>query len=289
MRLTLSKNSLAVGILLFILLVTPLTAYILQQNQNPQSRAAVSGGTATVSMSPATATVNVGDTLPVKLYFNTNGEAVQIVTMRVTYSYSGSSPEVSASALAIDSDFLVNGNGDWTCSVQSIDSTAPDVNVDVSCANTNIAGFTSTSDVQIASFDLKATAVPSSNPLTVKFDPSNSRIRKKSDNSDILLTPTSQLALTVSGGGTPPPSSGTTHKICINSSCAIISGSGSDQCTVDGASCTPSFSATAAAECNAKYDPNCYNCVDDGEINILDFSCFRSAYGRQRTSSVNWQ
>lgn len=275
---------------MFVLLVTPLSVYLLSQNQNPQSRASSSTGTAIMTMAPTSATVAVGSTQKVSLYFNTAGEAIQIVSMRVTYPYSGSSPEVAAQNLVIDPTFLVNGNGDWTCSVQSIATTSPNVNVDISCVNTNVSGFISNADTLIATFEVKANSVPAQNPVTISFDETNSHIRRKSDNSDVLLTPTSHLVLSVSGSNSPPPPPAVeTHKACFNSSCAVFAGPGSDECTTVGASCTQQFSPQAVSGCNGKFDPNCYNCANDDEINVLDFACFRAAFGERRGSGINWQ
>lgn len=294
-----NRHGLAIGIILFVLLMTPVTAYLVYQNQNPQSKASVAGGTATLSVSPTTMNLAVGETKPVKLFFDTNGKAINGVQAILKYQFSGSSPQVAASNLIMNQTFRNASNGDWACGILNVDVTAPNVKIEVTCTNSSLTGYTSVGATEFAAFDLTAKSAPGTNPFQISFDSANSYIYEKVAGSttavDILQAPTSSLAVTVGAQGsqaptpTPTPAPESSHKVCINSACAVMAGAGSNECASVGASCTQTFSQVAATECNGKYDPNCYNCVDDSAINILDFACFGSAYGKQRTTGVNWQ
>lgn len=279
-----SRNGLAIGILLLVLLATPLTAYLVYQNQNPQSLASGSAGVGTMTVSPTSLSLATGETKQVKVFINSGGKAVNLAQAVLTYPYSGSAPAVVASGVALDSTLR---NNDWACGILKVEAVAPNVEISISCTNSGETGYVAPSNTLFATFNLTANSVPTANPFQLTFKPADSYLLEKVSGPavDILQTPTSAVAVSV----TQPNSNSGTHKVCINNACALMAGVGTDQCSSVGASCTSTFSQQAATSCNGKYDPNCYNCVDDSAINILDFACFGSAYGKQRTTGVNWQ
>lgn len=77
---------------------------------------------------------------------------------------------------------------------------------------------------------------------------------------------------------TVPPTN-QTHKVCVNNSCKVVSGAGTDQCLVTGAQCGGTGGDVLI--CPSAYDARCYDCNRDGEVNILDFSCFKNVYGQK--------
>lgn len=295
-----SKNGIAIGVLLLILLMTPITAYLVYQNQNPQSRASVSGGPGTMTLSPAALSLALGETKPVRVMFDTGGKTVTLVQAVLSYNFTGTNPQVTASNVIMDQALRNAGGGSWACTILSVTVVAPKVDVNISC-NFSSDGYATTGAEALASFDLTANSTPGSNPFQISFDSANSLMYEKvlptDPVKDILQTPTSSVSVTVGSGATvtptvtptATPAPTTSHKVCINSACAVMAGAGSNECATVGASCTQTFSQVAATECNGKYDPNCYNCVDDNDINVFDFTCFSAAYGKQRTSGVNWQ
>lgn len=308
------RSKFSIGIIVFLLLATPLTLWLLWHNQNPNTKASIPAGTGTVSVIPTTKAIEVGQKTPVSVYFNPNGVRISGVAVRLKFKNdNASSPEVLASDLLVNTQ-EINGNNDWTCPVLKIKSDGAESNVDISCLNTSLEGFTTTSEILMATFNLEAKSMPSQNPLIVSFDPAESKMWRKDNAEDILQTPAGQLALTVSSPNgnpsptpsatpapspspspsptpavslspspSPTPAQGATHLTCINSACTKIAGPGNNGCLSEGSSCTQTFSSQVGRFCNGIYDPNCYNCVDDDAINIMDFSCFRAAYGHERT------
>jgi len=170
--------------------------YLLQQRQNITEKAAVPGGEAKVSWSPATGNYNVDDTINATISFNTAGIPVSGIAVRATYPFSGSTPEVSVTGIRVNSALLSNGN--WTCPTQNASQQGGNMVIDIACANTSASGFTSTSDTLLANVDIKINRAPSA-LLEVKFDPALSVVTRKSDNQDILLIPSSTGSYTIAG------------------------------------------------------------------------------------------
>ncbi len=281
------SRPIAVGILTLVLIATPITAYLVSQNQNPNTKASDANGTALVSVSPTTVNLDIDETQQMKIYFNTNGLPVNLVQVGLRYQFSGTTPSVDADNVQIDQGLKDENPGDWGCTIHDVDVVAPYVDIKVSCSNTSGTGYTSTSNKLLATFDLTANAVPTTNPFQITFDTANSHIYERVPNADpreILQTPTGTVSVSVTGDSNDSP----THLLCINNACVKAAGEGEDKCSTAGASCTSTFSQAAKTNCTGQYDPNCYNCIDDDAINILDFACFRSAFGRERTGGVNW-
>jgi hypothetical protein len=168
--------------------------FLLQQRQDLRERAAVPGGEARVSLTPATGSFNVGDTISTSVNFNTSGIAVSGIAVRILYPFSGSTPEVSVSGIRVSNTLLSSGS--WTCPTQNASQQGGNVVIDIACANTSAAGFTSSTDTLLANIDLKINRAPSA-VLEVKFDPALSVVTRKSDNQDILLIPSSTGRYTV--------------------------------------------------------------------------------------------
>ena len=67
-----------------------------------------------------------------------------------------------------------------------------------------------------------------------------------------------------------------------NSTCVRKSGAGSntDSCTAVGGTCGTTTNEVNACWGNGGTSGKCYDCNGDGEVNILDFSCFRNKYSQ---------
>ncbi|MCH7641385.1 hypothetical protein IID22_04265, partial [Patescibacteria group bacterium] len=116
---------------------------------------------------------------------------------RLTYPFSGTTPELVASDIEINSVLL--SSGDWTCPTRNVSAQAGTVNIDIACANVTAAGFSSSGSTLLATFNLTVERAPVIDPVVVRFNPSQSVITQKSDGQDILLIPTSTGEYTVSG------------------------------------------------------------------------------------------
>jgi hypothetical protein len=173
--------------------------YLLNEQQDLREEAAVPGGQAQVSVSPNTGNFEIGDTVTTQVDFNTGGIASSGVAIRLSYPFTGASPEVSVSSIEVNQELLATG--DWTCPTQRATQQGGNVLIDIGCANTSAQGFTSTSNVKLATIQMRVNRTPNSNPVVLRFDPSLSVITRRSDNNDILLIPQSQGSYTIALGG----------------------------------------------------------------------------------------
>lgn len=174
---------------------------LLNEQQDLREEASTTTGTATVSVDPETATLNVGDTFDVKVYFDPKNVVINGVAVRLLYPFSGSSPEVTVNSIEVSQS--ISSSGDWTCPTQDSSLSGENVVIDIACANTSSAGFTSDENVLLANISLNVTRTPQVSPFVVRFDNVNSVIYRKSDNQDILLVPASIGSYTIAGATQP--------------------------------------------------------------------------------------
>ncbi|MFV1917146.1 MAG: hypothetical protein ACC618_01505 [Patescibacteria group bacterium] len=186
---------------------------LLRQRQELREEAAVPTGEAQVSVFPTTGNFNVGDTFPVSVFFNTGNIPVSGISVRLTYPFSGATPEFVASDIEINSVLL--SSGDWTCPTKNVSAQAGTVNIDIACANISAAGFATSTDTLLATFNFTVDRVPVISPVIARFDPSQSVVTQKADGQDILLIPTSTGEYTVAGAAaqTPTPTATTAPNV----------------------------------------------------------------------------
>lgn len=187
-----SKRSIVASILAVLILAGGVYAGLLlvRQQQDLREKAAVPGGQARVSLFPTSGSFNVSDTLPVSVYFNTSGVAISSVKLRLTYPFSGTSPEVSASNIEINQ--IIEGSGNWNCPTKSVTTEGQNIAIDIACANVSASGFSTSTDTLLATFKLTVNQIPQANPFSLRFDPSQSIITQKSNGQDILNIPDTQ-------------------------------------------------------------------------------------------------
>ena len=198
--------SLAVAII--VLIATFSVVYFIKDRQLFAKKASVPTGTATVSLTPATATLNIDQPLTVTVNVNPAGVLISGIAIRLKYNFSGDTPQVMASNIQIAPG--ISASDQWSCPVKSVIPSAGQVSVDMACINTSTEGFTASLPITFATFSLTASQVPPGNSLTVSFDPLKSIITRKSDGEDILLTPSSTGIYSVNAASptsTPAPTS----------------------------------------------------------------------------------
>lgn len=179
---------------------------LLRERQELREEAAVPTGQAQVSISPESGNFDVGDNIQTSVFFNTANIAVSGVAVRLSYPFSGSTPEVSVSSIQVNQ--TLTGSGNWTCPTQNSNLQGGNVIIDIACANTSAAGFSSNTNTLLANVTLKVDRTPSASPFVIRFDPALSVITRKTDNQDILLIPASNGSYTVGGAvATPTPTS----------------------------------------------------------------------------------
>lgn len=178
---------------------------LLRQRQDLGEDAAVEGGQATVAITPDEGTYEVGDSISVGIHFNPSNIAISSVGVRMSYPFTGATPEVTVSSVDINPSFL--SSADWTCPTQTdprLDGN--NVIIDIACANTGSGGFTANTDTLLADLTLYVERPVSVNinPLTLRFVSQTSMITRWRDNQDILLIPESTGSYTISSTGTEP-------------------------------------------------------------------------------------
>lgn len=201
--ISMPAKKIAVVVVVIVVAISGFLAglYLLQEQQDLREQAAVPGGQASVSISPSTGNFDIGETISTEVSFNTSGIAASGVAIRLSYPFSGASPEVSVTSIQVNQDLLATG--DWTCPTQNATQQGGNVLIDVACANTSASGFTTTANTKLATIELRVNRTPSTNPVILRFDPGESVITRRSDNQDILLIPQSQASFAI--GGTSEP------------------------------------------------------------------------------------
>ena len=169
--------------------------FLLRENQTLQEEAAVPGGQAEVSINPASGNFDLGQTITTNVFFNPANIPISGVAVRLTYPFSGATPEVTVSSIEIND--ALTSSGDWTCPTQTSTEQGGNVVIDIGCANQSASGFTANTDTLLAKVDLKVEKAPATQPMIIRFDPALSLITRKSDNQDILLIPTSTGSYTI--------------------------------------------------------------------------------------------
>lgn len=198
-----SKKSIFASILAIIILAGGVVAGVMlvRQQQDLREKAAVPGGQARVSLFPTQGSFNIGDSLPVSVYFNTSGVSVSSVKLRLTYPFTGTSPEISASGIEINQ--VIEKSGNWNCPTKSVTTEGQNIAVDIACANIGATGYSTSSDTLLATFNLTVNRIPQTNPFSVRFDPSQSIITQKSNGQDILNIPDNETGVATFTISTP--------------------------------------------------------------------------------------
>lgn len=209
------KRNIIIGIILFIFLVGGLGVglFLVNQKQDVRSKASTDIGTAIINLSPTTGNITAGSSLPITISVNPSGNVISALAIRINYSYSGTTPGLTAENFQISQTLI--SSGDWTCPVKKFTATGGKANIDIACANTSTIGYSGSGVINLATVSLTASASAANATYTLAFDPKESIITKKSDSTDILLTPNSQGTYTVTGTGIAHKYSCNTAGTCV--------------------------------------------------------------------------
>lgn len=196
-------RKIAVAVLIIVVAIGGFVAglILLQERQELREEASVPGGKARVSITPGTGSFGVGDTISASVYFNSANIAISGVAVRLSYPFSGLTPELTVTNININPSLL--SSGDWTCPTQNSAQLGGNVVIDIACANTGASGFKTSSDTLLANLSIQVGRVPTKDPLVVSFDPALSVITRKSDNEDILLIPAGVASYSILGAVGP--------------------------------------------------------------------------------------
>lgn len=207
-----TPKKIVISIILILVLVGGFVAglFLIRERQDIEEKAAVPGGDAEVSILPTSGSFDPGDSFPVSIYFNTANIAINGVSVRLFYPYSGSTPEIRASNIEINSILL--SSGDWQCTTKDVTEVDGRVNIDIGCSIIAAEGFKTNADTLLATMDLTIERVPQVNPIEIRFDSTKSKVTQLTNGEDILLIPQSTATYTISGAiaqptATPIPTS----------------------------------------------------------------------------------
>ena len=203
------KNKYLIPIILIVVLICGLVTaiFLVQKNQNIQEKASVATGVAKVRISPVTKTLAVGEELAAKIYFDSGGRAISALTIQLSYSFSGSTPPISADDLIeIDSNLVLDSS--WNFPIKTVTSQNGKTIIKIGGYNNSDTGYTSSGEVSLATITFKGESAGS---INVTFDTSASLISQKEGAQDILLTPSSSGEYTVVGATTTPTPTATSN------------------------------------------------------------------------------
>ena len=199
-----TTRKILVALLIILVAISGFVAglYLLRQRQELREEAAVPTGQAKVALKPESGNYNVGDEIPLQIYFNTANIPISGIAVRVKYPYSGSTPEVSVVTDSITINSTLLSTGDWDCPTKTSSEQSGNVYIDIACVLPGSAtGYTNNTDTLLGEVKLKVNRATAASPFMVGFDQVESVITRKSDNSDILLIPTSTGSYSIAGAG----------------------------------------------------------------------------------------
>lgn len=251
------------------ILLTPTISYTVAPGTTP--------GVGTISFVPATTTINTGPTQTTQVRFNTGGTAISSLSFRFSYPYTGTTPALNVTAI----DYDTNLGSDWSFPVHSITRAGNVVTVDFAAINSNVAGYTTSTDVNLATITFQANSIPTINPVVMAFTTGvTSMLSKAQPPVEILQTPTN-LSYTVSTacvpttcaaqgkncdsisdgcGGTLNCGTCTGTQICTNNVCTAVPTStlnfGFKVQGVTAAGITKTFAVTVSGVTNSVYSLN---------------------------------
>lgn len=187
-------------LLLLVALWTSLTLTPKRQETRKEAVAPIPAG-GKITLSPQTVSKYPGERFSVVINFQTGpseteARVISSLTLRMTYPYSGTTPELEIvdpagnSSNQIYPETNLISSGDWAFPIKTVSRSEGMVTIDLAAINTSILGFKSSQETPLATIYFWASRVPSTNPIILSFNLSYSQMMTKSDPpEDILETP----------------------------------------------------------------------------------------------------
>ncbi|GIW61381.1 MAG: hypothetical protein KatS3mg089_0233 [Patescibacteria group bacterium] len=197
-----AKKLLLIGFILILLVAIPLTLYFIQQQQEIRSRAQAA---TTLSFTPATSSVNVGDVVSLDLMVNPNSNLVSFVRLEILYD----STKLATASGTQGKAFEPN-----TLAFPSV--TEGPVYEDGKILVTLSVGSDPTKAIQtptkVATFQFVAKE-PTDTPTQITFGPTQTQVLSigpQDQASENVLSSTSPAAISIGGETSPTPTPTTT-------------------------------------------------------------------------------
>ncbi len=196
------KKYIIIGIISLLVIIIGIVASIILmgKRQLVEQKASTPTGIAKVYISPESKTIEVGETFTSTVSFDSANIAISALTIQLEYIYQGSNPPISTTDIQINSILPVNNS--WDFPIKSITNNEGKVVIKIGGYNNSQDGYTTSGREKLATISFKGSSIGS---ISVQFNPTESKITKKSSGVDTLLTPESIGIYTVSGSSTPPP------------------------------------------------------------------------------------
>ncbi len=182
-----------IGLIVFGVLIA--RVFINYPTEN-RSDASTDTGTVSVNISPATKTLNAGESSSVAISFDGGGKSISGLAVRLQYTapLSGTTPMLVASNLT---PIITQTDSAWSCPVKSITTNGPTTTLDLGCLYQNTAGFIAGASTSLATFTITAGPNQTASPIIISFDPAATVITQKSNAQDIAATPQGSARISI--------------------------------------------------------------------------------------------
>lgn len=186
-----------------LVIIGTLVAFLLLgQRQDPRQQAAVPGGQVEVALSPATKSLQKGESATLTISLDTKRTAIAGLAVRVTYPLVTSNPTLLTASNP--TPLLAQNDSNWSCSVVMSEVKVDRVNIDLGCLYLGKSGYSTETAKPIASFTLTAGTAQTTTPVTLTFDSENTVATPLGGNTDIAALPTATSVITVQAQETSP-------------------------------------------------------------------------------------
>ena len=173
---------------------------LMGKRQLVEQKASIPEGTAKVYIKPESKTIEGEETFTSTVLFDSGGIAISALTVQLEYTYQGSAPPISATDIQINS--ILSTDNSWDFPTKSINKSGGKVIIRIGGYNSSQDGYITSGEEELATINFKGDSPGS---INVQFNPTESKITKKSDGTDTLLIPESTGRYNVSGSTTQTP------------------------------------------------------------------------------------
>ncbi len=180
--------------------------FLSSQSQDSRKQASVPGGPVQISITPTEKTINVGETSTFTTFINTQGRMIAGISVRLSYTFSGSAPLLTASN---PTPLIQQTNTSWNCMIAKTTVAEGKVNIDLGCTTSDTSGYSNSTNTPLFSVSLTAGQTSTSSPVVLAFEPNLTMVVDKQSGEDIAATPSSSASVTIvsnTATATPTPS-----------------------------------------------------------------------------------
>lgn len=192
------KKIIIIGLIaLFIILAGATAGVILtRQQQLIEQEASVPNGTAKVTLTPETKTLGVGETFQTQIFFDTAGTKISAISVQLEFPFTGDAPPLNVDTGGITLSPTLATDSMWDFPVKTTTVVDNTVLIKLAGFSSSIEGYSTNGQVELATINFKGATAGT---VLVTFNPTESKITKKTDGADILMVPQGNGSYTVTG------------------------------------------------------------------------------------------